>query len=193
MPDVTTPFEHDAAVFRAGRDRIHALADGLSEAQLNWKPSHREWSIAECVAHLNILAAQYLPALQRAVEAAPPCPDRPRRVRLGLLGGLFVRAVRPGSRPVRTAPSMRPPASGALASRLNAEALLATFDTDTDAYLALCAAATDHVDAGRVRVASPFLRALRLPLAAFLDGLGQHVLRHAGQMERVVLSGGFPK
>lgn len=192
MPDAQTTFDRDAAVFRAGRDRVHALADGLSEAQVNWKPTHREWSVAECVAHLNILGAAYVPAMQAAVEAAPLRPAVPRRLRVGLLGGLFVRAVRPGARPVKTVASMRPPAAGALASRLDAAALLRAFDRDTDVYLALCAAAGD-VDAGRVRVASPFLRALRLPLAAFLEGLGQHVLRHAGQMERVVLHAGFPK
>ena len=192
MPNALTPFERDAAAFRAGRDRVHALADGLTEAQANWKPTHREWSVAECVAHLGILAETYVPALQGAVAAAPARPSTPRRIRLGLLGGLFVRAVSPGTRPMKTPGAMQPPPGGALASTLDAHALLAAFDRDTDAFLALCAAA-DRIDAGRVRIASPFLRALKMPLAAYLEGLAQHVLRHAGQMERVVGREGFPR
>ncbi len=174
---MTPPLSLDAldARFRSGRDRIHAACGGgVPDAR---RPSPEAWSPAEVVAHLNVIARADLPALERAVAAAPS-GRTPEPLRLGLLGGLFVRSVAPGGRPFRTFRSMLPPQDG-----LDPAAVLAALDADTDRFLALVAAARTR-DVSRARAASPLAPVLRLPVAAFLAGLAGHVHRHAAQIER---------
>lgn len=181
---MTTTLDEIAARFRSGRARVHAALDGLAPEAANRRPAPEAWSPAEVVEHLNIIARADLPVLERAVAAAAPGRG-PERLSHGLLGGLFVRFVAPGGRPFRTMRGMTPPPTVGGASALDAAAVLAAFDADTDRFLAVTEAARG-VDASRVRAASPFVPLLRMPLAAFLDGLAGHVHRHAGQIERVL-------
>ncbi|HEX9950976.1 MAG TPA: DinB family protein [Rubricoccaceae bacterium] len=182
---MTTTLDACADLFRSGRARIDALAGGLPPQVANCKPAADVWSVAEVVVHLNTLAADYLPALEHTVAAALVSVSPPEALSFGLLGGVFVRLVGPAGRPVKTPAAMRPPQSSGTASALDAVAALATFDADTDRFLGVIERARG-VDAARVRVASPFLPMLRLPLAAFLAGLGGHIHRHADQIERVL-------
>lgn len=194
MPD---PADFDAALdgyaaaLRSSRDRAHALADGLADDRFNWKPAPDAWSVGECLVHLNVIAAAYEPYFDEDLRGAPPRPDRPAPLRYGLLGGLFVRAVRPGSRPMKTFRPMKPPPAVGTRSALDRGRVLADVDRHTDALLAVVERAR-RVDAGRVRVREPYAPFVRLPLVAFLDGLGQHALRHVGQAERVVAHPAFP-
>src|SRR5687767_11452279 len=50
-----------------GRDMAE-LTRGLTDAQLNWRPSDGRWSIAECIAHLTATGNVYLEPLDRAIE-----------------------------------------------------------------------------------------------------------------------------
>ena len=185
MTDSAAALDGYAAALQSSRDRAHALADGLSDAQFNRKPEPAAWSVGECLVHLTIIAEAYGPYFAEAFRAAPPRPARPAPLRNGLLGGLFVRAMRPGSFPVRTFAAMKPPPSDGARSALDKAAVLADFDRHTDALLDAVDRSRE-VDAGRVRVREPYFPLVRLPLVAFLDGLGQHALRHVGQAERVV-------
>ena len=185
MTDTDATLDGYAAAFYASRERVHALADGLTDVQFNWKPGPAAWSVGECLVHLGIIAEAYGPFFDEALQAAPPRPARPAPFRNGLLGGLFVRAMRPGARRMKTFGPMRPPPSDGARSALGKTAVLADFDRYTDALLG-AVERSRAVDAGRVRVREPYFPMVRLPLVAFLDGLGQHALRHVGQAERVV-------
>src|SRR5690349_18130222 len=48
--------------------RAKVTFGGLSEAQLNWKPSAENWSIGECIGHLIVTNKQYFPALEEIVK-----------------------------------------------------------------------------------------------------------------------------
>ncbi|HEX8298036.1 MAG TPA: DinB family protein [Rubricoccaceae bacterium] len=181
---MTTTLDEIAARFRSGHARVHAALDGLSPEAANRRPSPEAWSPAEIVEHLNIIARADLPVLERAVAAAPRASG-PERLPHGLLGGLFVRFVAPQGRPSKTMRGMKPPPTPGGASALDVAAVLAAFDADTERYLAVTDSARG-VDASRVRAASPFVPILRMPLAAFLDGLAGHVHRHADQIERAM-------
>ncbi len=181
---MTTTLDAIGNSFRSGRTRLHAACDGQTAERLNRRPAPGAWSAAEVVAHLNIIAGADLPALEAAVAEAPPGRG-PETLRHGLFGGLFVRFIAPGGRPMPTLGSMKPPRSPGGASALDATAALATFDADTDRFLALVESAR-LVNASRVRAASPLFPLLKLPVAAFLDGLAGHVHRHAAQAERAL-------
>jgi hypothetical protein len=44
------------------------LTATLSDTQFNWRPSPKQWSISECLAHLNVTAGIDLPVLAKEVE-----------------------------------------------------------------------------------------------------------------------------
>src|ERR1700683_1901140 len=44
------------------------LTAPLDDAQFNWRPSRKQWSISECLAHLNVTAGRDLPVLAEAIE-----------------------------------------------------------------------------------------------------------------------------
>jgi hypothetical protein len=49
------------------RRRAEALARGLTPAQLTKRPHPGKWSIAECIAHLNVTAAVVQSLMERAI------------------------------------------------------------------------------------------------------------------------------
>ncbi len=192
QPARSETLDRYAAAFRAARDRARILVDGLSDDQFNWKPSPERWSVAECLAHLNVVHAGYEPVLDRLIAAAPRT-SAPGPMTYGWVGRRFVQSLRPGAPPMRSPRAMRPTASQSRArSRFDREQTLAEFEASTERLLGAVDAAC-AVDAGRIRVPLPILPLLRLRLPSILDGLGQHALRHVGQAERVVAHAGFPR
>lgn len=177
MPDLKAPYVES-------RDRLHALIDGLSDDAFNAKPSEKSWSAGECVVHLNKIAKGYLPEME-AVVADPSAPRGEGPFRYGWLSRRFIASVRPGSRNLPTAGAMKPPEVGGLRSDIDRSRAVERFDADIDRYLAVIDA-SEGLDLGRIKIASPFLSILRLPLGAFLEAMGQHSLRHVLQAERAV-------
>lgn len=174
--------------YRQSKDGAHRVADGLTPAQFNWKPSESEWSVGECLEHLNVIARSYVPAFERAASADAPRGTGP--FTYGLLARLFIRSVRPGSRALPTAPAMDPSDKGAVSS-LDPARVLSEFDAMTERYVGVCGQ-LEGVDYSAVKVRSPFLALLRLPLGAMVDAMGLHALRHIQQAERVTQREGFP-
>lgn len=163
------------------RARLHGLAAALPEARWRDRADPRRWSVAECVAHLNLTGQAYLPIVEEALARAraldAPAPARYRRT---LLGWLLWRTMGPVTRVgrVRTTAPFVP--SGALP---RAE-VLAEFDRLQDAQVALVRAG-DGLPLDRVRVASPFDARVRYDLYACLTLLPRHQHRHLHQAERV--------
>ena len=145
--------------------------------------------MGECLVHLNTMAKGYLPLLETAAAAGAPRARGP--FAYGPVARLFTHAVRPGSRALPTAPAMNPSSGAGTHSEIDKTRALASFDAYTERFIAVCEAA-DGLDLGRIKVRSPFLRLLRLPLGAFLDALGLHAIRHVQQAERVTHQPGFP-
>lgn len=178
------------ADLRSAQQEVHAVADGLPADAFNWKPAPDAWSVGECVVHLNIVAEGYVPALEGALTDDAPRGAGP--FRYGWVSRRFIDALRPGSRPIRTGRAMKPAPAEAARSHHDPAATLADFDRLTD-RLATLVERADGLDVGRIRMRSPFLRPLRLPVGAFLEAIGQHALRHAGQARRVTEHPAFPR
>ncbi len=181
MSDLSAPYLESQA-------RLHALLDGLSDDAFNAKPSETSWSAGECVVHLNKIAKGYLPRMEAAV-ADPAAPRGEGPFRYGWVSRLFIGSVTPGSRALPTAGAMKPPEADGLRSAVDRPRAVERFDADIARYLAVIDAGAG-LDLGRIRIASPFLAVLRLPLGAFLEAMGQHSLRHVLQAERAVAAAG---
>jgi len=177
-------------VFEQSRRDAHRVAEGLTESQFNWKSSPRTWSVGECLEHLNIIAESYVPLMEAALQNAEP--SRSDLFRYGWLSRRFINAVRPGGRRVKTSADLNPSSTEAPSSDLEKTGCLSTFDNWTARFVDI-ARKSDGLDIARLKITSPFLRLLRLPVGAFLEALGLHALRHVQQAEQVVRSGGFPR
>ena len=98
--------------------RVRQSFGGLTAVQLNWRPDRVEWSIAQCLEHLVLINAPYLPILERVArgDRRPTWLERvpvlPR-----IFGRLVLRAVQPGARrKTKARPSFEPSASAIAAS-----------------------------------------------------------------------------
>lgn len=49
---------------------VPGIVGGLSDEAFNWRPATDRWSIAQCLDHLNLTAAQYVPVIEAATTEA---------------------------------------------------------------------------------------------------------------------------
>lgn len=153
-----------------------------------WRIRAREeaWSVAECVAHLNLTSAAMVPRLRAAATEARSiggeAPVRFRRSFLGFAisstqGPLFRFAGMRFGR-VKTAPAFVP------GGELPREQLAREFGAWSREELALLVDA-DGLPIDRVRIESPFVKGARYDAYSGLLLLGRHKHRHLEQAERV--------
>jgi hypothetical protein len=148
----------------AGADRLRAA------------PRPGAWSPAQCLVHLNLSTAAYLPSLERALAEAPPRPPG-RGMRQGLAARLLRFHLEPPARlRSRTVPRFQPPAA-------DPDAALAEFER-------LQAALFDVLDRGHgkdlgaVSVPSPFAKGVGYSAYGSLRVLAAHQRRHLWQAGR---------
>lgn len=164
---------------RGARERLHALAADLPEHLWNERPDPDRWSAAECVAHLNLTSAAYLPLLHKGLARARALGEpAPRRYRRDPLGWLLWRSMGPPVRlRTRTAAPFVPGEAHAPAE------LVEEFDRLQEEQLRAVEEA-DGLPLGRVRVASPFDPRVKYNLFACLGILPRHQHRHLWQAEQ---------
>lgn len=169
------------------RQAAPGLAGGLTDAQFSWQPEPGRWSIAECLAHLNLTAARFLPAIDAAVA-----DGRARGLvgggpfSYGLLERLFIRAMEPPPRLRVRAPRYFQPA--AVQSR---DRVLGEFLEWQDRIAAMIQRA-DGLDLARVRHRSPVAPIFRYSLGTSFAALLAHERRHLWQARQVRNHPGFP-
>lgn len=172
-----------AETYQDALDRMSALDARLDDDAFNAKPSATSWSAGECVVHLNTMSKGYLPLFEDALEDGAPRADGP--FRWGWVSRKFIDAVRPGSRAMPTGGPMKPPATNGLRSEIDRRRAMERFRADMARYLEAVERA-DGIDLARIKIASPFLKLLKLPVGAYLEAMGLHAQRHVGQAERAV-------
>ena len=63
--------------YRSAQARLHELVRAVPDEQWGRRSDPARWSVAECVAHLNLTSMAYLPLLQHAVSRARMLERRP--------------------------------------------------------------------------------------------------------------------
>lgn len=169
-----------AVEFLEALDRLHALAGAVAAEEWPYRTAPGRWSVAECVAHLNLTSEAFLPLLRPAVAAAAALgPMVAGRHRHSPVGWLLWRTMGP---PVRV--RVRTPAPFVPAATAPAEVLVADFERHQDALMALLRAADGH-PLHRVRITSPFNARVRYNLYSAFALLARHQHRHLWQAEQV--------
>jgi len=167
-------------------DDAAALIDGLTDAQANWRPSPRAWSIAQCVDHLAVTQNAYLSAIEPVLAGAVRVPaGTTPRVAPGWFGLWFVRQMEP---PVK----MRFPAPRKIvpASHRSPEEAGGAFHASLDRLRRTMHAAA-RLDVNRVRFPNPFAP-IRFTVGTGLAVMVAHDRRHLWQAWTVRRSPGFP-
>lgn len=172
--------------FATARSRFARLMAATADVRWTTHPDPARWSVAECIAHLNLTSRAMQPLLERAVAEARAlgggAPQRFRRTLIGRMLGAMVGPA-PGWGRVRfgrtrTLPAFVP--EGQLPRPL----VVGEFERHLETHARTLAAA-DGVPIDRVRVASPFANGVAYDaFSAFLIVV-RHMHRHLAQAERV--------
>jgi hypothetical protein len=176
MPDVSD-LRHQ---YQELISREHEVFRGVDEEIASQRPIPGRWSMAECVAHLNITGEPYLESLTSVMDEAER-RDAPRRLtrRQGLFARWLTQTLEPPYRlRVKTFTRFEPQAGAGLAQTLN------MFEKQQQHFLALIDRMQQQ-GVPRMRVASPVQPLLRLHADDWLLFLAAHARRHLWQAERV--------
>ena len=166
--------------FEAIKREAGELLAKLTEGQFNWRPGPGQWSIADCLSHLNVTGRLYLPVIEEGIRRG-----RARQLlgrgpfRHGFLGNWFVRTVEPPVKLKVKAPRRFAPAPDQMLAEVAPE-----FMALQEEWLR-CVGEADGVDLGRVKVQSPATKLLRLTLGQSLALMAAHERRHLWQARRV--------
>src|SRR2546422_6785427 len=88
-----------AEEYRSAQARLHELVSGVPEERWGRRADPTRWSVAECVAHLNLTSLAYVPLLSHAVSRARMLERRPPgRYRRDPIGSAPVGADRKSTR-----------------------------------------------------------------------------------------------
>ena len=166
------------AELRATTARARQLVDAVDEAAFHARPDTDRWSIAECLAHLNLTSEAYLPLIDEVVTSGRgPAPQRFRRDWMGwLLGRMAEPPVR--ARVKTTAPFV-PRSTG------SKQQVLTEYEALQE-KLAAALRSADGFDLGRLRIVSPFKARFRYNLYSAFRIIPAHQRRHLRQGERVL-------
>lgn len=167
--------------------RFSALDARVSDAQWNQRPAPDEWSVAECIAHLNLSSAAMLPRMRAAYDEAkrrPPIGDRAYKGTL--FGRILARVVGPvplvlGVRLGR-AKTGRPFVPG---SELPRAQVVAEFRRWLAEELAVVWS-VEGLPVDQVSLESPFVAGARYDGYSSLWILVRHEMRHLVQAERAL-------
>ncbi len=165
------------------RRRAHETTAPLTPEQWRTRPARDQWSVAECLIHLNLTSRAFLPRIRDAINRGRDLGLRSTGpYRRDVVGWFVYWLTEP---PVRlriktTAPFV--PTGVEPRDRV-----LATFDTLQE-QLVTCVSEADGLDLGRLRIISPFDSRLKYNLYSCLRLIPAHQRHHLAQAERVLES-----
>lgn len=171
-----------AGQFERAQERLHRVVDAVPVERWGVRSDPARWSVAECVAHLNLTGHAYIPMLQVALAEAKalgePAPRRYRRDVAGWLVSLFVgptpRVGRSALGRARTLAAFVP------SGELPRDVVLREFDRLQAEQISLTRAA-EGLPIHRVWMTSPFNKKLRYSAYSAFALLPRHQERHINQ------------
>lgn len=157
----------------------------LSEAQLIQSNAPGQWSVVECLEHLNTYGRYYLPLFEQHIERAEKQSLAPTPVfRSGWLGNYFVNMMRP-----KTDGSIGNKAKAAKihvpSPNLSAKRVLTEFLAQQRQLLSLLRRA-EHVSLSQPKIPISIARFITIKLGDALRFLVAHEQRHLLQAQKAV-------
>ena len=167
--------ERVRAELEDARRLAHDVTRGLGAKAWTTRPEPTEWSVAECLAHLNLTSRAFLPLLDEALARGRAAGTPPRRPRMDLAGG-FVWLVTTLRLPVKTTEPFVP-------APTVSETVLTEFDELQHQLLDRVVRA-EGVDLTASKIVSPFDARLRYNAYAAVRLITAHQRLHLRQAAR---------
>jgi DinB superfamily len=160
----------------------------LSAKQLNFKPSAKNWSIAQCFEHLIVTNNLYFPNIQKVIDGKHRNNFFSKiPFSTNLIGVLMRNALNPNQRrKMKTFKIFEPTVSDV------SEMIIEDFAENNQKLIEMIEACKD-LEIHKIKIAEPLSVALNLRLDDAFEILVMHEKRHFLQAERVLETGGFPK
>ncbi len=176
--------------FEQAQARLDKLADNIPDAAWEERTEPDRWSVAECVAHLNLTSEAYIPRLRVAIaEAMKMKSGKPTKLTRDFPGAFFGMMVGPipmlgGFRigRVKTTPDFVPKGTHPK------QVTLAGFRKDQDTLVTLVSEG-DGLPLDKVKIKSPFGEKISYNCYSALVILQRHEHRHLDQAELVWSAG----
>ena len=166
--------------FEALTTDVDALVAPLTDAEFSWRPSPAQWSVGECIDHLNAIARVYLPVLDDGIaDAIRRSLYGPGPFRYNWIGRLHVFLTGPNSWRARAHRSFQP------APSRSRQEVMAAFRAYQVQYIDRLRQ-SNGLDLSRARTASPVWHWLPIPLGSAFALLIVHERRHLAQARRVL-------
>jgi hypothetical protein len=166
--------------------RMEDVAGDLSDGQLNWSPGSGQWSVGQCIQHLNASNAAYMDRIEAVVEdLQKDNRKRTRPAKLGFLLKMLVKSFEPPYKmKVKTTAPFQPK------QNLQKDAVIEGFRESHDRMLRIIAEMDDLED-GAKKMTSPFMSLAKFTPFQAVSILSAHDRRHLWQAEQVRRRGGF--
>ncbi|MFN3315515.1 MAG: DinB family protein [Raineya sp.] len=161
------------------------LLNKLSLEQLNWKPSPKAWSVAECIAHLLIVFEKYEPSVSKALSKNYQTENMNHKP--SFFGKIFFKFVNPQSKKKIPAPSILKPTQSHYGLDI------------VEKYFAYLYKVKELMQAGKgknlnkIKIPSSVSKLIRFNLGDYFQIEVWHNLRHFQQMLRICNEPDFPK
>ncbi|MBX9929460.1 MAG: DinB family protein [Gemmatimonadaceae bacterium] len=173
------------ASFDRMQDRLHRLVARLDDAQFGRRVSPDRWSVAECVAHLNLTGERFLPLIRQALDANAALRNvGPKHSYKQDLAGrmiAFLAGPLPRLGPLRFGRVKTPPPF-VPTGELPKATVMATFDR-VQAQQAALVHESDGRPIDQIMIASPFAEKIKYSLYSTFIILPAHQERHIEQAE----------
>ena len=157
------------------KEDVLELTGPLNDSQFNWRPSPGQWSISECLAHLNVVDRLDVPFIRDAIEAGRTAGLTGKGpFRYGFLSRRFVRFSEPPVKLRTKAPKVYVPPSNQ-----PKEMVVTEFTAIHDQLLELVSK-SNGLDLARIKVGSLFPY-VKFSLGQRFALLAAHDRRHLRQ------------
>jgi hypothetical protein len=160
----------------------------LNFQQLNWKPSEKQWSVAQCLRHIIIANSSYFPVLEKIIKGEKKNSFWERNSPLSNFWGKFlINVIKPeNTRKARTFKVFKP-------ANISEESDIVNDFTTHQQDLVDYVSKMQDSDLMATKITSPASRFINYSLRDLLLIITLHEQRHLQQARRVIQSENFPR
>lgn len=166
----------------------------LTNAQLNWKLNPNQWSIGECLLHINLIYAHYLPLIENGIQQNLQKVDSAKNdYQSGLLGNFLIKRIQLGEDNVakhtlKTANLFKPSTE----DNLNGAETIRQYELYQQQLLSLLESAK-RVNLEAIRIPFALLHFIRFRLGDLFRYIVYHNERHIVQAQKMRSEEQFPR
>jgi hypothetical protein len=160
---------------------------GLSETQINWKPSEEKWSIGECIDHLTVTHKSYNSKIKQLKPLNKDSTKGSVQFKHTFSGRIILKYVDPNSTTRTKTFKVFEPSTRNIKTNI-----IKSFCEEVEALISF-AEQLQGIDLTKLKISSPVSKLLRMNIGDVLLINLYHDKRHLNQAEKIVKETNFQK